>query len=142
MGATEQMRKHQARCVPHQVRLRMLAHDLTGAPVTSRVIHQTAQETSAIVAEAKVGYRTALAPAADGRLGSGNASLLGARLARLEAAADDAVAAARDSDTAALRQHLGRFDALTAAIWTVLPSVFASARPRSSGRRTCAAGAA
>ncbi len=142
MGVTEQMRQHQERCVLHQVRLRMLVHDLTGALVTSRVIYETAQGTSAIVAEAKAGCRTALAPAAGGRHGSGHASLLGTRLARLEAAADDAVAAARASDTAALRQHLGRFDALTAAIWTVLPSVFTPARPRSQGRRPFAAGAA
>ena len=67
MGVTEQMRQHQERCVLHQVRLRMLVHDLTGALVTSRVIYETAQGTSAIVAEAKAGCRTALAPAAGGQ---------------------------------------------------------------------------
>lgn len=53
MSTAEQIRQHQVRCVPHQVRLRMLAHDLTDAPFTSRVIHETAQETSAILAEAE-----------------------------------------------------------------------------------------
>ena len=115
------------------VRLRMLAHDLAGAPVTSQVIHQTAQETSAIVAAAKAGCHTVLAPAADGRPGAGHACLLRTRLARLEAAAADAVAAARDNDTAALRQHLGRFDALTAAIWAVLPAASTRAEPRTQG---------
>jgi hypothetical protein len=142
MSTTEQMRQHQARCVPHRVRLRMLAHDLADAPVTSRVLYETAQETSAILAEAKAGCRTALTPAADGRHSSGNASLLRTRLVRLEAAADDAVAAAQGRDTAALRQHLSRFDALTAAMWTVLPSIFTPARPRTQGRRTFAAGSA
>jgi hypothetical protein len=76
MSTTEQMRQHQARCLPHRVRLRMLAHDLAVGPVTSRVLYETAQETSAILAEAQAGCRSALTPAADGRHSSGHASLL------------------------------------------------------------------
>jgi len=58
-----------------------------------------------------------------GHGGSRVARFLAARLARLAAAADYVVTAARDGNAVALRQHLRRFDALTSALWTVLPDV-------------------
>jgi hypothetical protein len=45
--------------------------------------------------------------------------LLRVRLDWLAAAADDAVAAAREGNSAQMGRHLRRFDALTSAIWTV-----------------------
>jgi hypothetical protein len=138
MGRTEQIQWHYARCAAHLVRLRMLARDLPGAPVVSSVIQETTLATSAILAEAEAGFCAALTPAADGLHSSGNASLLATRLARLETAAENAVAAARQGDTAALRQHLRRFDALTTAIWTVWVSALTPARSPAPGRRMSA----
>ena len=138
MGRTEQIQWHYARCVTHLVRLRMLARDLPGAPVMSKVIQETTLATSAILAEAEAGFCAALTPAADGQHGSANASLLATRLARLETAAENVVAAAREGDTAALRQHLRRFDALTTAIWTVWLSALTPARSPARSNRTSA----
>jgi hypothetical protein len=45
--------------------------------------------------------------------------MLDARLGRLAAAADEAVAAAQDADVATLRRHLRKFEVLTSALWTV-----------------------
>ena len=41
-------------------------------------------------------------------------------LDHLAAAADDAIAAVRTSDLAAMSDHLRRFDALTSVIWTMV----------------------
>jgi hypothetical protein len=68
---------------------------------------------------------------ADDGLRSANLSLLTARQARLEHAAEDAIASAREAarggNVAALRQRLQRFDTLTSAMWTVQLSVWEQA---------------
>jgi hypothetical protein len=47
------------------------------------------------------------------------AEFLADRIAKLAAAADEAVSAARDGDAAALHRRLHRFEMLTSAVWTV-----------------------
>ncbi len=125
MAASEQIRQHHHRCVPHLARLRMLVNDLASAPVTPRVTHETTRAANAITAEAKAACRTALTPAAAGSPAPGTQSLLQPRLARLRAAAEDAVAAASNGDAPALRQHVRRLESLTSAMWTVLLSTIA-----------------
>ena len=123
MNVTDDVRHHHIRCARDQARLRMLAYDPGGVPLPPSVTRQIAQATSAILAEAKEAARTALGADTGGRRRSGRRSFLAARLTRLEQAAHEAVASARDGDTATLRQRLRRFDALTSAMWTVQLSV-------------------
>lgn len=140
MSASEQIRQNRHRCMPHLAKLRMLAHDPAAPSATSKVVREITRATNAIMAEATAGYRTALVPAADSSRGSGNPSLLQPRLARLQAAAEDTVAAASHQDAAALRQHVRRFESLTSAIWAVLLSAVAPARARTKASTGLAAG--
>ena len=128
MGAPEQIRQCHARCAPDITGLRMLARELADGPLTPGGVLQTAQATSAIMVQARAGCRTALGLVRGGVPRSGDLPLLATRLARLEAAAGAAVAAASEGNAASLRRHLWRFDALTAAIWTVLSSVATGSR--------------
>ncbi len=127
MIGAEELRDHQARCMPHMAVLHMFATGMVGTPLPPDAAEQVAQATSAILAEAKAAGRAALAAAHDDRPRSANLSLLTARQARLEHAADDAVASAREAarsgNAAALRQRLHRFIVLTSAMWTVQLSV-------------------
>ncbi len=124
MTVPEDIREHHTHCVPYQVRLRILARDEASAPLPPGIVHEVSQATSAILAGAIAAERAAVAAVTGGgRGGSRVARFLAARLARLAAAADYVVTAARDGNAVALRQHLRRFDALTSALWTVLPDV-------------------
>ncbi len=140
MNTADDVRDHEARCRPHLARLWMLAVGAADAPLADGVAGQVTKATSAILAEVKAAERAGLAPAADGRT-AGTQPLLAARLTRLEHAADDAVASARDGDAVTLRDQLRRFGTLTSAMWTVQLSVCdeATARAR-SGRRSGAGG--
>jgi hypothetical protein len=114
MTATEEIQDHQERCQPYLLRLRMLAHSEGElAPAAAEV----GQATSAIVAEA----RAALADVHSGYPGAG--TFLRVRLDRLARVAEQAVTAAREGDTAGLRRHLHRFEAVTSAIWTAQDAV-------------------
>lgn len=115
MTVADAIRDHQARCRQHLLRLHLLARDQAGA-TARQVAVEVEQAASAVLDEVAV----SLTPAAvaDGR-DPGAGSLLAARLARLRAAADEVVAAARDGDAAGLRRQVRRFDALTSAMWTV-----------------------
>ncbi len=139
MAASEQIRQHHHRCVPHLARLRMLVNDLADAPATRRVTHETTRAANAITAEAKAACRTAMTPAADGSPAPGTQSLLQPRLARLRAAAEDAVAAASNGDVPALRQHVRRLESLTSAMWTVLSTVAPSRSPANASTGTATA---
>jgi hypothetical protein len=79
------------------------------------------QATSAIVAEARAASRAALADVHSGYPGAG--TFLRVRLDRLARVAEQAVTAAREGDTAGLRRHLHRFEAVTSAIWTAQDAV-------------------
>ena len=116
MTVADRTEDHQARCVPHLVRLRMLARTEADAPLPWLVADEVIQATEAILAEAEAAGREATTAA---EVGLDTAMFLGARLTRLASAASDAVAAAWMGDFAQLRRHLARFDTLTSAIWTV-----------------------
>ncbi len=70
------------------------------------------------MAETSAAGQAAVAAVAESRRGSA-AAFLAVRQARLVAAADDVAAAAQDGSAAALSRPLRRFEALTAALWTV-----------------------
>jgi hypothetical protein len=133
MIGTQDLRDHQDRCVPHVAVLHMFAGGRADTQLPPDAVEQVALATSAILAEAKAAGRAALANGAGNRPRSGSRSLLTARLARLEDAAQDAVASAREAalsgNIAALRQRLQRFEALTSAMWTVQLSVWEQAGP-------------
>lgn len=126
MVETDELRDRHARCVLHVAVLHMFASESVSAPLPPDAAQRIADATTAILAESRAGGRAALA-AADSRHRSRNLSLLAARQARLEHAAEDAMASAREAarggDLAALRQRLQRFIALTSAMWTVQVAV-------------------
>ena len=117
MTVADQTEGHRARCLPHLIRLRMLAYDAQEAAVPCLAAGEVAQATKAILAEVEAEVR-----AAAGR-GPGTGIFLGVRLSRLAAAADDAIAAASAGYITQLRRHLRKFEALTSAIWTVQDAV-------------------
>lgn len=115
---------HQVRCQPHLLALRMLARS---EAATAQAVAEVVRATRAVLAEAEAAGVTARAPAGDAPGNPRAGTFLGVRLNRLAAAADDAIAAAAAGDSAQLRRHLGRFDALTSAIWAVQDAVYGSA---------------
>jgi hypothetical protein len=133
MTAADRTRACYTRCVPHLARLRLLASDGAGAPLPPGVAGQVGHAAGAIVAETGAAGQAAVAVVAESRRGSA-ALFLAPRQARLAAAADDVVAAARDGG-AALSRPLRRFEALTTALWTVQCAICEPAHRR-PGRRT------
>jgi hypothetical protein len=135
MIGTDDLRDHQARCMPHVAILQMFASSLADVQLSPDAVRRVADATGAILAEARAAGRAALA--GEG-LRSANLSLLTARQARLEHAAEDAIASAREAarggNIAALRQRLQRFDTLTSAMWTVQLSVWEDAASREVAR--------
>ena len=75
--------------------------------------------TGAIIAEVSAASRAALTGTGHGQHHPGIGPFLQVRLNRLTATAEEAVAAARDGDSAALRRVVHNLEALTSAIWTV-----------------------
>jgi hypothetical protein len=122
MTATEEIRDHRARCQRHLLTLAMLAG---GWEQPDPAATEVGQMTAAVIAEAEAASRAALA--SDTCRHQGAWTLLLVRLNRLAAAADEAVAAARDGDAAALRRRLHRFESMTSAIWTVQDAVCGTA---------------
>jgi hypothetical protein len=123
MSDADQIQDHQARCLADLISLRMLARGEAGMPPPRWVVVEIARATSAILAEAEAAGCAALAAAGGGDK-HGDATFLQVRLDRLATAANDAIAAARAGNSAELRQHLYRFDALTSAIWAVHDAVY------------------
>lgn len=128
MFVADQIHEHQARCAAPLFSLRMLAQGEAGAPLPRRVMVEITQATSAVLAEAEAAGRAALATARVRDDHPGDEAFLRVRLDRLAAAADDAIAAARNGDPGEMRRHLRHFDVLTAAIWTVQDAVYGSRR--------------
>ncbi len=117
MTAAEEIYLRQARCQPHLLRLRAVAAS-AGTRVGSQAPAEIMQAAEAVLAEVTAAGRAW--PGTAGVAGGPDAApFLGVRLARLTAAADDAVAAAREGNAAALRSHVRRFETLTSAVWTV-----------------------
>jgi len=120
MSTVDQIDDHQERCRPHLLTLRMLAW---GEDEPALAAAQADQATSAIIAEVEAAIQTALADDNAHRHPAAR-MFLRPRLDRLAAAAQELVTAARNEDSAALRRHLRRFEALTSASWTVQHAVF------------------
>jgi hypothetical protein len=127
MTFADQICDHQRRCRPHLLRLRGLARGEAGTALPRQVTAEVRDATNAIIAEAEAAGRAALAAMAGSRRQPEAETFLWVRLTRLAGAADEAVDAARAADASGLRCHLGRFDALTAAIWTVQHDVYVQA---------------
>jgi hypothetical protein len=115
MNVADQLEDSQARCLPHLLRLRMLA-DTREAPLTSLAVAEVTRATEAILSEVEAAVR---AVTGGGPGGPGTGIFLGVRVSRLAVAAEDAIAAAWAGDFTQLRGHLRRFDTLTSAIWAV-----------------------
>jgi hypothetical protein len=126
MTADDVIRDHQLRCQLHMLELRMLASVEAGLVPAAAEVGRT---TGAIIAEVGEASRALLAAAGGGCRHPGAGPFLQVRLNRLVAAAEDAIAAARDGDSAAFRRGLHRFEALTSAIWTVQDAVRGPAAP-------------
>jgi hypothetical protein len=116
MTVADAIHDHRERCLPHLIRLRLLSTEDWPAP-SPGVAAEVSRATSAILAQVEAANRVALAATSSDRRGQGPGPFLAARLARLSAAADDAVAAARSGNPATLRERLVRFGALASAMW-------------------------
>jgi hypothetical protein len=125
------MHDHEERCRPYLLMLRMLARG-EGEPALAAA--QAAQATGAIIAEVEAAQA---AQAAD--RGTHRHPAPRVRLNRLTAAAERVVAAAQEEDTAGLRRHLRRFEALTSASWT-MEQAEGDQSPPGRGRRHVRAG--
>ena len=130
MTVAGETQDHEARCLSHLISLRMLAHGEAGVPLPRWAAAEVAQAAGAILAEAEVACHAALIVSSGQNPVDG--TFLRVRLDRLAAVADDAIAAARAGNSAAMARHLRRFDALTSAIWTVQQAVYGSG-PREAG---------
>lgn len=115
MTIADTIEAHQARCQPHLLTLRMIAHEEAAPVLTRRAVMAIAQATRAVLAEAETAARAACISAD----GPGAEVLVRVRLKRLAASAEDVISAAGSGDCAQMRCHMYRFDTLTAAIWTV-----------------------
>jgi len=118
MSVADAIHGYHERSMPHLARLRILTGSEAGPPPSPGVAAEVATATSAVLAQAEAASRLALAATRRGSSGDVSVLFQAARLARLTAAADEAVAAARHGNAATLRERLLRFDTLTAAIYT------------------------
>ena len=128
MSVADQIHDHEARCLAPLISLRMLAQGEAGTPLPRWVVVEVAQATGTVLAEAEAAGHATLAAAGLQSDHPEAWAFLRVRLDRLAAAADDAIAAAREGDAGAMCRHLRRFDALTSAIWTVQDAVYGSHR--------------
>ncbi len=128
MAITGPMEAHEARCQPYLLRLEMIARGEAGTVFTPRALAEVIQATAAILAEVEAAGVDARAAAGLHGGGRGASTLLQVRLNRLATAADEAIAAAGAGDSAQMLRHLRRFDALTAAIWTVQQALYGPSR--------------
>jgi hypothetical protein len=133
VSVADQIKDHQARCLASLISLRMLAQGEAGTPLPRWVVVEIAQATGMVLAEAEAAGRAVLTSASVSGDRPGDGTFLRVRLDRLAAAANDAIAAARAGDSAEMRRHLHRFDALTSAIWTVQDAVYGVTRGRTLG---------
>jgi hypothetical protein len=129
MGAASEIRDHRAQCVPHLARLHLLGTHQPGEPLPPSLPGDVSEITSAILTEAGAALRAAVA-AVPGARRAAVAGFLADRIARLAAAAEEAVSAAKEGDAAALRRRLHRFEVLTSAAWTVHLAIPGKATPR------------
>jgi hypothetical protein len=117
MASHGQLDDYQSRCRQQLLRLRLLAGSPGGTALPPEFTVQIRDATNAIIAEVEAMSRTAIG--ASERQEPQAETFLWVRVARLAAAADRAVDAARSRDVPGLRAHLQQFDTLTSALWTV-----------------------
>jgi hypothetical protein len=117
MTVADRIEGHRARCLPHLLRLQMLARDAQEAALPWLAAGEVTRAMEAILAEVEAAVRAAT----EG--GQSTGIFLAVRLSRLAAAADDAIAAASAGDFTQLRRHLRNFETLTSAIWMVQDAV-------------------
>jgi hypothetical protein len=129
MSVANQIHDHQANCLVPLISLQMLAQGEAGTPLPRWAVVEVAQATSTVLAEAEAAGRAILSAVGVPGDHPEAWTFLRVRLDRLATAADDAITAAREGDTGAMRKHLRRFDALTSAIWTVQDAVYGSPGP-------------
>jgi hypothetical protein len=115
MHPATHIREHHARCKLHFSRLQVAAWLEAGVPPS--LADEVGEATAAIVAETEAAAETVSSIA--GLRRGPTAGFLAARVARMTAAANDAVDAAKNSDATLLRRHLAHFEALTSAMWAV-----------------------
>jgi hypothetical protein len=123
MHPATQVREHHARCILHFSRLHVAARP--EADVPPGLADEVGEATAAIVAETEAAAEAVTATT--GLRRGATAGFLAARLARMAAAANDAVEAAKNSDATLLRRHLAHFEALTSAMWTVQLGILTTA---------------
>jgi hypothetical protein len=128
MGAASEISDHHARCAPHLAQLHVLGRHQPGEPLPPGLADEVGEITSAILTEADAALRAAVA-AVPGTRRPAVTGFLADRVARLAAAANDAVSAAKDGDAGALRRRLHRFEVLTSAVWTVQLAMPGEAAP-------------
>lgn len=117
MATYGQTDDYHSRCRRQLLGLRLLAASPDGAALPREFSVQVRDTTNAIIAEVEANSRSALRV---GRQREPQAeTFLWVRVARLAAAADRAVEAARRRDIPGLRAHLDQFDTLTTALWAV-----------------------
>jgi hypothetical protein len=124
VSLTDEIHHRRARCQPHLLRLRMLVRSEAGMSDPLQIVTEIAEATGAVLGETEAADCAARAAAGVQRGSPVAAVFLRARLSRLAAAAEDAVAAARAEDFARMRHDLRRFEALTSATWTVQDAVY------------------
>lgn len=115
----------------------MLGRVETGLAPTAAEIGRV---TGAIIAEVEAASHAALTGTGHGQRHPRTGPFLQVRLNRLTTTAEEAIAAAQDGDSAALRRVLHSLEVLTSAIWTVQDGIRPAAagtplRPRAAGRR-------
>lgn len=117
MATYGQLDDYRSPCRQHLLRLRLLAGTQDGAVLPRELTVEVRDATNAVIAEVEAMSRAA-ARASERQEPQAETFLL-ARVARLAAAADRAVDAARSRDVPGLRAHLYQFDSLTSALWAV-----------------------
>jgi hypothetical protein len=132
MASYGQLDDYQSRCRQQLLRLRLLAGSQDGGALPREFTAQVRDATNAIIAEVEAMSRTAIG--ASERRQPQAETFLWVRVARLAAAADRAVDAARSRDVPALRALLHQFDTLTSALWAVQDATYGK-QPGNSPRR-------
>ena len=128
MASYGQLDDYQSRCRQQLLRLRLLAGSRDGTALPRGFTVEVRDATNAIIAEVEAMSRTAIG--ASERQQPQAETFLWVRVARLAAAADRAVDAARRRDVPGLRAHLQQFDTLTSALWTVQHATYGNKQQR------------
>lgn len=124
MASNGQLDDYHSRCRQQLLRLRLLAGGRGGTALPQEFTGQVRDATNAIIAEVEAMSRAAIR--ASSQQEPQAETFLWVRVARLAAAADRAVDAARSRDVPGLRAHLDQFDTLTSALWVVQHATYDS----------------